>query len=155
MKILLAALFLLGTIGAFSENYEESLEQVEIWIDKNCKPSSFVEKSYRKKLSAIFDSQETEKVKIEKLHQQFPKAFSDVSFLLQTAKCYDSEKNHKEAIKWYLKAATNNNTQAQLTLGLHYSEGKGCVRNNGEAMKWYHAAAEQGLAEAQFLLGEV
>ncbi len=39
MKILLAALFLLGTIGAFSENYEESLEQVEIWIDKNCKPS--------------------------------------------------------------------------------------------------------------------
>jgi hypothetical protein len=68
------------------------------------------------------------------------------------------KQNTTEAVKWYRKAAEqedeealNNltamcnrgNSIAQFNLGLMYEEGKGVLLNDAEAAKWYRKAAEQ------------
>jgi TPR repeat protein len=62
-------------------------------------------------------------------------------------------KNLEEAVKWYRKAAEQENIQAQYYLGLCYANGEGVAKDPTEAVKWYRKAAEQGLAEAQCYLG--
>jgi len=54
-----------------------------------------------------------------------------------------------EAFKWYLKAANNNDPQAQYLAGNGYFQ-KG---SNAEALKWYWKSAEQGYGPAQYELG--
>ena len=51
------------------------------------------------------------------------------------------------------KAAEQGLAEAQLVLGLAYTEGEGVPQNDKEAVKWVRKAAEQGLAEAQLVLG--
>lgn len=66
---------------------------------------------------------------------------------------YDGEcvkKNRSTAIKWFTKAAEQNNEVAQLMLGDVYSKSK----NYEEAFKWYLKSAEQGRARSQFMIGE-
>lgn len=61
--------------------------------------------------------------------------------------------NLTEAVKWYKKAAEQENAKAQYNLGNCYYYGYGVYENYGEAEKWYTKAAEQGCAEAQNSLG--
>jgi TPR repeat protein len=56
-----------------------------------------------------------------------------------------------EAIKWYRKAAEQDDAVAQFDLGVMYD--KGVSPNHAEAALWYRLAAEHGLAGAQFNLG--
>ncbi len=65
------------------------------------------------------------------------------------------EQNYKEAMKWYLKAAEQDSSLAQSTIGYMYDLGLGVEQNYKEAMKWYLKAAEQGDARAQCAIGEM
>ena len=62
-------------------------------------------------------------------------------------------KDESEAIKWYRKAAEQNNAEAQYNLGNCYDNGQGVTKDDVEAVKWYRKAAEQNYAEAQYNLG--
>lgn len=61
--------------------------------------------------------------------------------------------NLTEAVKWFTRAAEQENVKAENNLGNCYYYGYGVYENYGEAVKWYTKAAEQGCAEAQNSLG--
>ena len=62
--------------------------------------------------------------------------------------------NLTEAVKWFTKAAEQENAKAQYNLGICYYYGYGVqYRDRREAVKWYTKAAEQEYAEAQNSLG--
>lgn len=62
--------------------------------------------------------------------------------------------NLTEAVKWYKKAAFQENAKAQYNLGTCYDYGYGVqYEDRKEAVKWYTRAAEQGNADAQNSLG--
>jgi len=63
------------------------------------------------------------------------------------------DKDYKEAVRWYRKAAEQGHAQAQVNLGTLYSKGLGVGRDYTEAVKWYRKAAEQEHAQAQNNLG--
>jgi hypothetical protein len=71
-------------------------------------------------------------------------------------RCYQSgrgvEKNEKEAVVWYRKAAAQNYSYAQYNLGCCYLEGIGVVKNRSEAIGWLKKAAEGGHPAARKLL---
>jgi len=93
----------------------------------------------------------------------------------------DVEKNLKEAVKWYRKAAEqdhveaqnilevaqklrfeeakvlaeNGNAEEQYCLGALYANGEGVPEDDKEGVKWLRIAAEQGHETAQFNLGVV
>ena len=71
--------------------------------------------------------------------------------------CYASgrgvAKDDGEAVKWFRKAADQNDAKAQYMLGLSYAIGEGVVKDDVEATKWFHKAADQSVAAAQFMLG--
>lgn len=54
-----------------------------------------------------------------------------------------------EAARWYFKAASAGNADAQYTLGLLFMAGKGVERNDKEATAWMQKAAKQGHKDAQ------
>ena len=49
--------------------------------------------------------------------------------------------------------AEQGDVDAQLNLGVMYSEGRGVPEDDTEAVNWYRKAAKQGVAEAQLNLG--
>ena len=71
--------------------------------------------------------------------------------------CYDNgqgvAKDEAEAVKWYRKAAEQNDAEAQYNLGICYANGQGVAKDEAEAVKWYRKAAEQNDAAAQCNLG--
>ena len=66
------------------------------------------------------------------------------------AVCYDNgqgvAKDDAEAVKWYRKAAEQNDAWAQFNLGYCYANGQGVAKDKVEAVKWYRKAAEQNYA---------
>lgn len=54
----------------------------------------------------------------------------------------------QEALRWFLKAAEQGNTEAQYAAGYYYNNGIGTEQNPATAVKWYTKAAEQGNTEA-------
>ncbi|MBF0502825.1 MAG: sel1 repeat family protein [Candidatus Riflebacteria bacterium] len=56
-------------------------------------------------------------------------------------------------MKWFLKSAENNSTDAQLSIGQMYRDGHGVTHDYREAIKWLRKAAENGNADAQLNLG--
>ena len=62
-------------------------------------------------------------------------------------------KDETEAVKWFRKAAEQNDARAQAALGVRYAKGQGVAKNKAEAVKWYRKAAEQNVADAQYNLG--
>ena len=62
-------------------------------------------------------------------------------------------KDEAEAVKWYRKAAEQNDAEAQYNLGVCYANGQGVAKDEVEAVKWYRKAAEQNYAAAQYNLG--
>lgn len=63
------------------------------------------------------------------------------------------EKDAREAVRWYLKAAKQGFAAAQHTLAVCYAEGNGIKFDRSEAVRWHREAAEQGYAQAQLRLG--
>ncbi len=63
--------------------------------------------------------------------------------------------DHKEAVKWYRKAADQGFADAQYYLGKMYYRGTGVLKDYKEMMKWYRKAADQGFEPAQIELGEI
>ena len=67
--------------------------------------------------------------------------------------CYKNgkgvEKNYKEAVKWFKKAAEKGNAWAMNNLGNCYKNGKGVEKNEAEAEKWYKKAFSLFLQEAK------
>lgn len=62
--------------------------------------------------------------------------------------------NLPEAVKWFTRAAEQENAKAEYNLGNCYYYGYGVqYKDYGEAVKWYTKAAEQGYADAQNQLG--
>ena len=61
--------------------------------------------------------------------------------------------DHREAAKWFRKAAEQGDAGAQFNLGVMYFKGEGVPEDHREAVKWLRKAAEQGYARAQFNLG--
>lgn len=61
--------------------------------------------------------------------------------------------NLTEAVKWFTKAAEQENAKAQYNLGICYYYGYGVqYRDRREAVKWYTKAANQEYARAQYNL---
>ena len=62
--------------------------------------------------------------------------------------------NLTEAVKWFTKAAEQENAKAEYNLGdCYYYGNEGVDRNLKKAVEWYTKAAEQGLPMAQCNLG--
>lgn len=59
----------------------------------------------------------------------------------------------RQALKWYLKAAKQDNPFAQYNLGLMYDNGLGVPQNSKEAVYWYTKAALHNNSAAQQNLG--
>ena len=57
---------------------------------------------------------------------------------------YGVKQDYQEALKWFRKAAEQNNSTAQFNIGYMYEEGYGVKKNRDEAIRWYRKAAEQG-----------
>ena len=65
------------------------------------------------------------------------------------------EKDDKQAIKWFRKAAEQNHPHALYRLGVLYHNGLGVEKDEKEAVKWYRKAAEHNLPEAQTAIGDM
>jgi len=61
-------------------------------------------------------------------------------------------KDYATALKKWQSAAQQGNRDAQLFVGLMYSEGLGVIQDYKEAVRWFLLAAKQGLAKAQYKL---
>ena len=68
---------------------------------------------------------------------------------------YGVKKDEAEAVKWYRKAADQNDADAQRNLGIMYDKGEGVKQDKVEAAKWFRKAAEQNDANAQLNLGYI
>jgi len=53
------------------------------------------------------------------------------------------EKNGKEAQKWLLMSAEQENTNAMFNLGLIYLQGQGIPKDESKAFEWFERAAKQ------------
>jgi hypothetical protein len=61
--------------------------------------------------------------------------------------------DHKEAARWYVRAAEKGNRAATMRLGDLYSENRGDVaKNHVEAARWFRRAAENGDPKGQYCL---
>ncbi len=67
--------------------------------------------------------------------------------------CGAVPQDYTEAVKWYRKAAEQDNARAQYYLGAIYRNGRGVPQDEAEAVKWFRKAAEQGYTYAQVNLG--
>ncbi|MBQ5662905.1 MAG: sel1 repeat family protein, partial [Bacteroidaceae bacterium] len=72
--------------------------------------------------------------------------FSDQtnSYIISDLQGKGVKENHKEAIKYYMLAAEQNDTEALNTLGYCYYSGTGVVRNYEKAVKYFRQSAELG-----------
>ena len=59
------------------------------------------------------------------------------------------EKDPREAVKWFRKAAEQGYAQAQFVLGLCYADGDGVIENNVKAYAWSALASANGSEDAK------
>jgi hypothetical protein len=64
-------------------------------------------------------------------------------------------KDDTAAVKWFRKAADQEDAMAQNLIGRAYLEGTGVSKDANEAIKWFKKAADRGNANAQFSLGGI
>ena len=64
-----------------------------------------------------------------------------------------NKKDYTAAMKWYLKAASQGDAEAENSIGYMYDNGQGVKEDNATAARWYRKAADHGLAAAQYNLG--
>src|SRR5262245_34642926 len=63
--------------------------------------------------------------------------------------------NTQEGLKWLRMAASHDEVEAQVQLGMRYELGLGVTQDDAEAFRWYKRAAELGSPVAQLNLGVV
>lgn len=63
--------------------------------------------------------------------------------------------NHRQAFKWYLKAAEAGDDDAQYNVGLMYLIGEGVRKNRDAGLRWLKAAARSDNDVAEEVLGEI
>jgi TPR repeat protein len=78
-------------------------------------------------------------------------SFPDRVFMFMAPK--GTTENSVKALPWFIKAAEQGATGAQVWLGGMYSMGRGVPQDHAEAFKWRLRAAKQGDADAQYFLG--
>lgn len=66
---------------------------------------------------------------------------------------YDAQKNYAEAIKWYLKAAEQNNVKSFHNLSIKYYLGQGVEKDEKKAFDYAFKAANLGHIDAEYNLG--
>lgn len=66
-----------------------------------------------------------------------------------------TSKNYEKAYYWFLKAAEQNDVDAQLNIGNMYESGIGVEVNKEKSIYWYKKAAENGSVEAQEKIKEL
>ncbi|KAH0794785.1 sel1 repeat family protein [Histomonas meleagridis] len=71
------------------------------------------------------------------------------------AKAAEKECNFKEALKYYMQAASKGFDKAQMHLAFMLKNGRGCAPNIKEATKYMKYAADQGNAKAQYHYGRM
>jgi len=71
--------------------------------------------------------------------QGYALAQHGLGFMYLTGEC--TEKNEKEAVKWFELAANQGMIGSAITLGSMYEQGQGVEKNDAEAKKWYALAA--------------
>jgi uncharacterized protein len=62
---------------------------------------------------------------------------------------------YAEALKWFNKAAEQEDSDAQFSLGYMYEHGLGVTQDYAEAARWYGKGAKQANADAQAGLGDL
>ena len=65
------------------------------------------------------------------------------------------QKDYKEALSWYQKAAAKGNADALYSLGEAYEHGQGVRENVQQAVNWYHDAALRGSQPAKAALARL
>lgn len=83
--------------------------------------------------------------------QGLPAAQNDLGFLYYQGWAVDQ--SHREAARWYYRAAKQGLAAAQNNLAFLYENGEGVDYDERRARAWYLRAARQGHAGAQFNLG--
>lgn len=63
------------------------------------------------------------------------------------------DKDVSEAVRWYARAARQNDTSAQFNLAVCFQEGTGVPKDLNKAAKWYWRAANLGDTQAMYNLG--
>lgn len=63
---------------------------------------------------------------------------------------YLENRKFAEAIAWYLKAADQNHTEAQFSLGLLHASGSGTKQDFSKSLDWFQRASKQGHGEATY-----
>ena len=58
-------------------------------------------------------------------------------------------KDEAEAVKWYRKAAQQNDADAQYNLGVCHFKGEGVAKDHVEAYAWFLLAVRQGVDGAE------
>lgn len=66
---------------------------------------------------------------------------------------FDGELDSEEAVRWFLKAASQGHVEAEYALGFHFQYGIGVVCDPEEAVRRYRLAAGMGHIDAQGKLG--
>jgi TPR repeat protein len=82
-----------------------------------------------------------------------PAAKVSAADALQKGKKAYEQKDYAEAMRWYRKAADEDNADAQNKIGALYANGWGMALDYAEAMRWFRKAADQGNAAAQNNIG--
>ncbi|MDO8804125.1 MAG: tetratricopeptide repeat protein [Elusimicrobiota bacterium] len=72
---------------------------------------------------------------------------------MKSASLKGEQKDDKQAMEWYLRAAGTGDTEAMFMLGLKYGAGEGAPQDNDKSFKWYSRAAWFGHGDAAGMLG--
>ncbi len=143
----------LGFCYVKGEGVSLSLEEAVKWFKKsaeqnNAKGQFYLSNAYNHGMGVPQDFKESFRLMKASANQGYAKA------QCQLAGCYDYglngiTKNHEEAMKWWRKAAEQDDPDGQCNVGKDYFE----TNNYDEAFKWFKKSAEQGFSDGQLFLG--
>jgi TPR repeat protein len=74
---------------------------------------------------------------------------------MKTAFLLDAEKKYEEALRYYVLAADQGDTQGEFCLGICYRDGEGTEVDLGKARYWFERAAAKGDENAIESLAEL
>ena len=81
----------------------------------------------------------------------------DVEYMVMVGDCYNrglyTEKDEKEAYRYYKMAADKGNAGAEFMVGLSYLYGDGVAKDKKLARQYIRSAADKGVSKAQFVFG--
>ena len=144
----LSALYLLGICYLHGRGVEQDKAEAVKWfkkaVDCEATPAFYLLGNCYYRGEGV-DQNYTQAVDL------FRKHYGDAELAL--GRCYFNgegvPQDKETAVDLYLKAANQNNSQAQFVLAQCYFDGEGVEQNTGEAVYWLRCSAERGLSEGQ------